>query len=96
MNYFAYFGTATAITVTFLLRGTFLNRISAFQGAYRPDRRVEGGAFLMIGSLVATGWAVGVVKSDAVGMVTLAGFLAAAAGFVFLVVGVVNEARQWA
>ena len=87
MNYLAYFGAAAAITVIFLLRGTFLNRISAFQGSY-PDRRVEGGAFLMVGSLVTTGWAVGVVRSDAVELVTLAGLLAAGAGFIFLAIGV--------
>ena len=95
MNYLAYFGAAAAITVIFLLRGTFLNRISAFQGSYHPDRRVEGGAFLMVGSLVTTGWAVVVVRSDAVELVTLAGLLAAGAGFIFLAIGVVNEARQW-
>jgi hypothetical protein len=95
VSYLAYFGAAAAITVALLLRGTFLNKTPKFQGSYRPDRRVEGGAFLMVGSLVACGWAVGVFESDAANLIMLVGFLAAAAGFVFLAFGILNEARQW-
>jgi uncharacterized membrane protein len=95
MTYVGYFGLAAVIALAVLLRGIILNAIPAFKGTYRPDRRVEGGALLMVGSLVAAGWIAGLVGPEAFNLLMIAGAILAIVGFAVLAIGVVKEAKQW-
>jgi hypothetical protein len=95
MTYVGYLCFAAVIAIVVLLRGTLLNAIPAFRGTYRPDRRIEGGALLMVASLVAAGWVAGLVEPDAFDVLMIAGAILAITGFAVLAIGVITEAKQW-